>query len=133
MKTILPEQEKAATPFETPRDYLFDNLKFILIILVVFGHLIERYINQSIYLKVIFINIYLFHMPLFIFISGYFTKSIKSLSASKSIRQLIIPYIFFVILWNIVHKVNTGDYVSSTISSLVFIKPFLLENIFTGN
>lgn len=53
------------------RDYLIDNLKVILMFAVVFGHTIEYYINQDDTLKSMYMYIYIFHMPLFIFISGY--------------------------------------------------------------
>jgi len=50
------------------RDLKLDGLKFILIILVVFGHLpVDDYGTD------IAKYIYAFHMPLFIFISGYVT------------------------------------------------------------
>ncbi|MBS7565356.1 acyltransferase family protein [Mucilaginibacter sp. Bleaf8] len=68
------------------RDYLFDNIKFFLITLVVFGHFIESYITQNIYQKVIFICIYSFHIPLFVFLSGYFSKSANSLSIRNNIK-----------------------------------------------
>lgn len=78
---------------EKERDYLFDNLKVLLIFLVVFGHFSERYINKDIYLKNIYIFIYIFHMPLFIFISGYFSKSVEK-CRKKAIQDLLIPFIF---------------------------------------
>ncbi|MEE1279966.1 MAG: acyltransferase family protein [Oscillospiraceae bacterium] len=62
--------EKAKT-----RNFLFDNIKFILITLVVVGHFIDFYIAQSDIFKSMFLFIYSFHMPLFIFISGLFHKN----------------------------------------------------------
>ena len=55
------------------RDYRIDNTKGILIILVVIGHFLlpvasTRFTTNSLYL------IYTFHMPCFIFISGYLAK-----------------------------------------------------------
>lgn len=54
------------------RKPLFDNLKFIAIFLVVLGHVIENnpYVSSDVLHKII----YIFHIPLFTFISGYFTK-----------------------------------------------------------
>lgn len=54
------------------REYQYDNMKFILILLVVFGHLLE-YIRGDIS-ENIYRIIYTFHMPVFVFISGYFAK-----------------------------------------------------------
>ena len=51
---------------------LWDNLKFVLILLVVVGHFAERFAPTSDVCKSIFLFIYAFHMPLFLFISGLF-------------------------------------------------------------
>ncbi len=53
------------------RDYGFDNIKGILIFCVVLGHLLEC---VGAYLPLYRI-IYLFHMPVFLFVSGFFAKS----------------------------------------------------------
>ncbi len=58
----------------TQRNYYFDNIKSVLIFLVVIGHFIDEAYNQSPVFKSMFIWIYLFHMPLFIFITGFFSK-----------------------------------------------------------
>ena len=51
---------------------LWDNLKFILITLVVAGHFADEIMDYTSIYSSIFLFIYAFHMPLFIFISGYF-------------------------------------------------------------
>lgn len=56
------------------RIYKFDNIKLLTILLVVVGHVIEPYVGKSDMFKSLFIFIYSFHMPLFIFISGLFQK-----------------------------------------------------------
>lgn len=55
------------------RIYLWDNLKFLLIALVVLGHAIDG--TRFPMWKSIYLFIYSFHMPLFIFISGLFHKN----------------------------------------------------------
>lgn len=72
------------------RDYLFDNLKALLIILVVFGHVMERF---GVFPKIRGI-IYVFHMPFFIFISGYFSKNTDKIE-NKLIKNLLIPFFIF--------------------------------------
>lgn len=52
------------------RNYGFDNIKCILIVCVVFGHLLEQYDGGY----TVYRMIYLFHMPVFMFITGYFAK-----------------------------------------------------------
>lgn len=56
------------------RDIYFDNVKFVLIMLVVVGHFIEQCTENSHTARSMFLFIYSFHMPLFIFITGYFCK-----------------------------------------------------------
>jgi fucose 4-O-acetylase-like acetyltransferase len=66
------------------RIFVYDNLRFLLIFLVVVGHALDDFtepeptdmqpqqLNEL--LRGIFLFIYAFHMPLFLFISGLFTK-----------------------------------------------------------
>lgn len=57
------------------RDLSFDFIKGVLIILVVLGHVIQGLYgidNPDVWENLLFTIIYTFHMPLFIFISGYF-------------------------------------------------------------
>lgn len=77
---------------EKEREYLFDNLKALLIIFVIFGHSISCYNLEGIFLKIKGM-IYVFHMPLFIFISGYFSKNIENIE-NKAIKLLISFFIF---------------------------------------
>lgn len=55
------------------RLYHFDSAKFLLIFLMVFGHMMESNRGLS-YNGELYGCIYLFHMPLFILISGFFSK-----------------------------------------------------------
>lgn len=64
---------------------LWDNLKFFLIMLVVIGHFVDYGISSDVY-KSIFIFIYSFHMPLFIFIAGMFHRN-------KNITYKIYTYL----------------------------------------
>jgi fucose 4-O-acetylase-like acetyltransferase len=77
------------------RDSFFDSLKFILISLVVFGHILEYSgIRDTLSFKV-YSFIYTFHMPLFIFISGYFSKNITGDKLKKSFETLLPAYLVF--------------------------------------
>lgn len=72
-----------------PRLYMFDNLKFLLITLVVLGHTLTSEVIDNVYLRSVFLFIYSFHMPLFLFISGLFQKK-----ESDSInRKKVVTYI----------------------------------------
>ena len=54
------------------RDYLFDNYRTLLIFLVVAGHVIETIYRNNWFLEGLKWIIYSFHVPAFVFISGYF-------------------------------------------------------------
>ena len=54
------------------RDNRIDSLKGLLIILVIMGHFITSMNNVNIVNHAVMGMIYIFHMPLFILISGYF-------------------------------------------------------------
>lgn len=71
-------------------DY-FDNLKALLIFLVVFGHLLILYRFTNVYASGIINFIYFFHMPLFIFITGYFSKH----DNKNIVTAYLIPYLVF--------------------------------------
>lgn len=93
-----------------PRDYLFDNYKTLLIFLVVVGHFVGPSVSDNKFLLLLKWFIVSFHMPAFIFISGYFAK--KELPFLKIVQKLAVPYIAYEIiyyLWYtfIVHK-ETG-------------------------
>lgn len=62
---------------EKQRIYLYDNIKWLAIILVVIGHAIDflaRSDSGNHLEKSLFVIIYSFHMPLFLFMSGLFLK-----------------------------------------------------------
>ena len=60
------------------RDYLFDNCKVFLIFLVVAGHFVGPGASDNTFLLLLKWVIVSFHMPAFIFISGYFIKDIPT-------------------------------------------------------
>lgn len=76
------------------RDESFDFIKGFLIFLVVWGHVIQFFYTGNSLENPILIWIYSFHMPLFIFISGYFAlytirKSTKECIHTRIQRILI--------------------------------------------
>ena len=59
----------------TERSAYYDNVKFWLIAIVVVGHFVEFYMNESELCKWLWYYLYIFHMPLFIFITALFLKN----------------------------------------------------------
>ncbi len=72
------------------RNYWLDNTKFFLIFLVVIGHFLEELISNKT-IKEVFIFIYTFHIPLFIFITGFFSKNVEK--SEKRITSYLIMYV----------------------------------------
>ena len=70
------------------RDHSLDNLKAILIFLVVFAHLLE---DAAVFegKVLLYKMIYSFHMPVFIFILGYFAK----FRPLKILLHWVVPYL----------------------------------------
>ena len=78
------------------RNPVYDNAKLTLIFLVVLGHLIEPFIVKSRMLEGVFNFIYVFHMPAFIFISGYFAKA--ELTARTGLKLFWDYLVLFVLI-----------------------------------
>lgn len=83
------------------RDLKMDSIKGMLILLVVLGHCIEITENEGI-MRILYNIIYSFHMPLFVFVSGYFTNLQKTgKKYFLSILNLLLIYCIFQVLKSI--------------------------------
>ncbi len=80
----------STTPNRMP---YWDNVKGVLIILVVLGHLLWGYreCRHTLFSECVYF-IYLFHMPAFVFVSGYFSRSANSLKL-ESVAKLFIAFL----------------------------------------
>lgn len=115
--------EKMSVSTKDHREYLFDNYKVLLILLVVIGHFIEPNYDQNPFLYELKWAIVAFHMPAFIFISGYFSKRIPSIK--KLISGLVIPYFVYEILYYLLYTFildkETGFYFTRPKFSLWYL------------
>ncbi|MFI6518871.1 acyltransferase family protein [Spirillospora sp. NPDC050679] len=86
----------APAPRRKERDPYFDNAKFLAILLVVIGHSLANKMNVPL-AKGLYIFIYMFHMPLFIVITGYFSRNwtFSGGKARKLITNVGVPYVVF--------------------------------------
>lgn len=82
-----------------PYSCLVDNIKVLLIFLVVFNHIIAfELVKVDIVIRYIWYAITIFHMPAFIFVSGYLSK--KPQNVLKNVKNLLIPYILgYTLTW----------------------------------
>lgn len=90
-----------ANTLSKERIYVFDNIKFLAILLVVIGHAIDFLARESgnWLEKSLFLTIYSVHMPLFIFISGLFVKPMDK--STKFPKQKVISFILIGIVLRI--------------------------------
>ncbi|NEE43848.1 acyltransferase family protein, partial [Streptomyces sp. SID8455] len=64
------------------RDPYFDNVKYLAIVLVAVAHAWEPVMDGSRATRALYMVVYTFHMPAFILISGYFSRTFD-MSAPK--------------------------------------------------
>lgn len=86
------------------RIYYWDNLKCCLIFFVVLGHFLIPISNESRSLQTVYFFIYLFHMPAFVFASGFFSKYYMKKEVpniSKLMGFLLLYFIFKILLWGV--------------------------------
>ncbi len=79
---------------ERTRDYLFDNIKLVLIFLVTAVHLfaaVKAEVGSNEVIELFMVTACSFHMPLFMFISGYFSKNLKK--SREKAGELLILYL----------------------------------------
>ena len=110
------------------RNLYLDNLKAILIFFVVLGHF--AHLNRRILIFGVMNNIiYSFHMPLFIFVSGYLSKKIDR-QRKEEITQILYTYLVFVISYLIFTKLTSLGWGSYYIFNTVDQNWYLLGIFF---
>ena len=78
------------------RDAWLDNVKAVLITLVIIGHIISPVTKKSDFMLTIYQVIFFFHMPCFIMLSGYFSKRrINEKDYLSIIEKLLIPFFIY--------------------------------------
>ena len=92
------------------RDERLDSVKYYLIILVIAGHVFSQsQFSESQACTIIWKWIYMFHMPLFVFISGRFSYKKDKENFLKSIWKLLEPLIVFQFIICLLDFVLTGS------------------------
>ncbi len=95
--------EVSSDPAPKKRFFIYDNLKFLLILFVVIGHFADQLVVElygdylddptlpiSDFFNKVFIFIYAFHMPLFLFVSGLFYKTTDKLNKTAIGQYLVL-------------------------------------------
>ena len=100
------------------RDKSFDFIKGVLIFLVVWGHVISSY-DKHFTLNPLYIWIYSFHMPLFIFVSGYFAGNVISKSFAICMKSRFKRLFLPALCWTLINFIFIS---SNDIKELGFIQ-----------
>jgi fucose 4-O-acetylase-like acetyltransferase len=91
------------SPTAKKRVPLWDNARWIAIVLVVVGHGILPLIGESNTAYSVYLFIYSFHVAVFVTVSGYFAKS--GPPTARSLRQvltdIVLPYLIFETIWTV--------------------------------
>lgn len=77
----------------------YDNLKGLAIILIVLGHLLLC-LQKNTIVGTLKDFIWIFHLPIFFFVAGYFSK-IGPNEPIKSFKRILIPYFIFCIIYTL--------------------------------
>ncbi|MFD8521153.1 acyltransferase family protein [Streptomyces capillispiralis] len=104
-------QHDRPAPSGKQRDAFFDNAKYLAIVLVAIGHAWEPIKGDSRILEAAYTVVYTFHMPAFIIISGFFSRSFDM--RPDRLRRLItgvaVPYIVFETAYPLFKRVVDND------------------------
>ncbi|WP_435857481.1 acyltransferase family protein [Streptomyces olindensis] len=92
--------ERTEQPAREPagqRDAFFDNAKYLAIVLVAVGHAWEPLRDGSRTVSALYMVVYAFHMPAFIIVSGYFSRSFDAGPGRirRLVTGLVVPYVVF--------------------------------------
>ena len=80
------------------RDYFFDTLKGFLIIAVIVGNTLELASPTNVNVHYFILFLYMFHKPVFTFVSGYFSKRSKRTTIQK-VKHIFTIYVLAQILY----------------------------------
>ncbi|MEU6825668.1 acyltransferase family protein [Streptomyces atriruber] len=83
------------------RDAFFDNAKYLAIVLVAMAHAWEPLTDHSRAAEALYMTVYTFHMPAFIVISGYFSRSfdMRPDRLKRLVTGIAVPYVIFEIAY----------------------------------
>lgn len=101
-----PPASAPAQPPKAPkaRIAVWDNARFIFILVVVIGHAISTIRTSTDFTFGLYAFIYLFHMPAMIFLSGMFTKPEVTPKATRAVIQLLVTWVLWEGIWIILRS-----------------------------
>ncbi|MER5278411.1 acyltransferase family protein [Streptomyces sp. NPDC002809] len=93
------------------RDAYFDNAKYLAIVLVAVAHSWVPVMEGSRTARALYMVTYTFHMPAFIIISGYFSRSfdMSPAKAKRLITGVAVPYVVFETAYTLFRRYANGE------------------------
>ncbi|MEU9194007.1 acyltransferase family protein [Streptomyces hundungensis] len=127
--TSVTQPTSPVSPRTLDRSPFFDNAKFLLIALVALGHSWEQVITvHTPTLRAVHNLVYAFHMPAFILLCGYFSRSFTG--RPDQIRRLLtgvlLPYLIFETIYSLVYHWFRGTELETTPIAPTYLCWFLL-------
>ncbi|MDP4095238.1 fucose 4-O-acetylase [Paenibacillus sp. P96] len=87
------------------KDSFFLNLRFLLIVCVFIANALEPLIGINTWADRWYTWIFMFHMPLFVWVTGYFARlSLKGEAGGRVLLQIMAQYIIFQSLYSLLDK-----------------------------
>ncbi|WP_329339238.1 acyltransferase family protein [Streptomyces sp. NBC_00663] len=111
-RSPLAQQKPQHQPQSKQRDAFFDNAKYLAIVLVAVGHAWEPLKGDSRILEGVYTVVYSFHMPAFIIISGFFSRSfdMRPDRLKRLITGVAVPYVLFETAYVLFDRTVGGDH-----------------------
>ncbi|WP_030564087.1 acyltransferase family protein [Streptomyces aureocirculatus] len=104
-------ETRAADKPAKQRDAFFDNAKYLAIVLVAMGHAWEPLTDHSRSAEALYMTVYTFHMPAFILISGYFSRSfdMRPDRLKRLVTGVAVPYVIFEVAYTFFKRWGDDD------------------------
>ncbi|MEU0147777.1 acyltransferase family protein [Streptomyces sp. NPDC006288] len=121
---------RAAPPVPAKRrDAYFDNVKYLAIVLVAVAHAWEPVMDGSRTARALYMVVYTFHMPAFILVSGYFSRSfdMSAPKVKRLVTGVVVPYVLFETAYSLFKRFAGGvDDTPITLLDPLFLTWFLI-------
>lgn len=114
------------------RDPHLDNVKFVGILLVVAGHLWGPMLAWSHALQGVYLFLYTVHMPIFVMLSGYFSKHFAASprQARGLVRSVVVPYLLIESAFTLFRYFGDGQHLNFALQDPWWVTWFLMTLFF---
>ncbi|MFI5804564.1 acyltransferase family protein [Streptomyces sp. NPDC051561] len=131
LRPLRPGRSKPVTPAQgaaAGRDAYFDNAKYLAIVLVAIGHTWPMVLQGSRATEALYMLVYVFHMPAFVLISGYFSRSfdMRPHKLRRLVSSVAVPYVVFQTAYAVFFGVMKDEPISVHLLSPWFLMWFLM-------